>query len=69
MIDDGRIAGRVTSVGHSPTFDRPIGMAFVAPHQAEPGATFQIKAQKGRMVEAEVVKMPFYDPDNERQQM
>lgn len=69
VIEDGRITGRVTSVGRSPTFDRPIGMAFVGPQQAEPGTIFRIKAHKGRMVEAEVVKLPFYDPDNERQEM
>lgn len=69
VIDGDRIAGRVTSIGRSPVFERPIGMAFVAPHQAEPGSTFRIKAQGGRMIEAEVVKMPFYDPENERQNM
>jgi len=69
VIEDGRITGRVTSIGRTPTFDRPIGMAFVAPHQAEPGTKFHIKAAGGRMLEAEVVKLPFYDPDNERQNM
>ncbi len=69
VIDGDRITGRVTSIGRSPVFERPVGMAFVAPHQAEPGSTFRIKAQGGRMIEAEVVKMPFYDPENERQNM
>ena len=69
VIEDGRITGRVTSIGRSPTFERPIGLAFVAPEQAEPGSTFRIKGRGGRMIEAEVVKLPFYDPDNERQEM
>jgi sarcosine oxidase subunit alpha len=67
VIDGDAIVGRVTSIAWSPTLGRPIGMAFVRPDQAEPGAPFTIKAQGGRFVEAEVVSTPFVDPDNERQ--
>ena len=65
----GEIVGRVTSVARSPALDRVIGLAYVAPDQAEVGATFHIKGQGGRRIAAEVVPVPFYDPDNERQEL
>ena len=33
------------------------------------GSRFDIRIDGGRMVEAEVVPTPFYDPDNKRQEM
>lgn len=69
VIEDDRIRGRVTSIGRSPTLGRPIGMAFVAPHQAEPGTRFSIKIGRGQYVDAEVVEPPFYDAAGERQKM
>jgi sarcosine oxidase subunit alpha len=65
---DDAITGRVTSVGHSPTLGKVIGLATVAPDQAGPGGTITIKVA-GELVEATVVKPPFYDPDNERQEL
>ena len=67
VIRDGDIAGRVTSIARSNTLGRVIGLAYVAPDQTEIGSRFQIKGPGGRMVEAEVVPLPFYDPDNNRQ--
>ena len=67
VFRDGDIVGRVTSIAHSPALRRPIGMAFVAPDQATPGSRITIKGPGGRMMEAEVVQLPFYDPDNKRQ--
>jgi len=37
--------------------------------QAELGQRFKIKIEGGRMIEAEVVPLPFYDPDNQRQEL
>ena len=54
------IVGRVTSIGHSPTLGKTIGLAYVAPDQAEPGQLFEIKIEKGRIVKGRVVKLPFY---------
>lgn len=68
VIKDGAIVGRVTSVANSPTLGKTVGLAFVAPDQAEPGSPFAIKVD-GRMIEAVVVPIPFYDPDNKRQEM
>ncbi len=66
---DGNIAGRVTSVAHSPALDKVIGLAYVDPEQAEPGGFFDIKVAQGRIIRAKVVTLPFYDPDNARQGM
>ena len=69
VVRDGEITGRVTSSAWSPVFDQAIGLAYVAPDQAEVGATITIKAERGRLVEAQVARLPFYDPDNSRQEM
>lgn len=69
VIQNGEIAGRVTSVVRSPTLDKVIGLAFVPPEKADPGQTFSIRAEHGVMVEAVVVPTPFYDPTNTRQEM
>ena len=69
VIRDGEITGRVTSCSFSPALDKVIGLAFVAPDQADLGHGFDIKAGGGRMVRAEVVPLPFYDPDNQRQEL
>ena len=63
------IAGRVTSAARSEALGCIIGLAYVAPAQAEIGASFPIKIGQGRFLEAEVVPVPFYDPDNKRQEM
>ena len=69
VIRDGDIAGRVTSIAFSESLGRHVGLAFVAPELAQEGTRFNIRADGGRMVEAEVVKTPFYDPAAERQTM
>jgi sarcosine oxidase subunit alpha len=46
-----------------------IGLAYVAPDQAVPGTSFDIKIAGGRLLQAKVVKLPFYDPDNKRQEI
>ncbi len=69
VIRDGAITGRVTSAARSPALDTIIGLAYVAPDQAEPGASFEIKLAGGRTVRAEVAALPFYDAENQRQDM
>jgi len=69
VIDGERITGRVTSIAWSPSLGYPIGLAFVAPDATKIGTPFTIKAQGGKTIEAEVVSAPFYDPDNERQNL
>ena len=66
VVEDGEIIGRVTSVAYSEALGKVIGLAFLPANRAF-GSRFQIRADGGEMVEAEVVKVPFYDPDNSRQ--
>ena len=67
VILDGVIVGRVTSVARSSTLDAVIGLAYVAPEQAEPGTEFRIKISDRVGVTAQTVQTPFYDPENARQ--
>ncbi|MBW8330240.1 MAG: aminomethyltransferase, partial [Thiobacillus sp.] len=67
VIENGDIAGRVTSIAWSPSLSRHIGLAYVQPGMAAVGHTFTIRLSDGSLVTAEVVKTPFYDPDNLRQ--
>jgi sarcosine oxidase subunit alpha len=69
VIRGSTITGRVTSIVRSPTLGKVIGLAYVAPDQAELGTVIEIKTDSGEMVRAEVVKLPFYDPDGARQEM
>jgi sarcosine oxidase subunit alpha len=69
IIQDGGIAGRVTSVAFSETLGRHLGLALIAPELAREGNRFSIRADGGHMVEAAVVKTPFYDAAAERQKV
>lgn len=67
IIQQGEISGRVTSIAWSPTLNRHIGMAFVRPDLAENGNMISIRLSDRSMVQAKVVKTPFYDPENLKQ--
>jgi len=67
VIRGEEIIGRVTSIARSSTLGHPIGLAYVAPDQAEPGVEFAIKGPGGRLIGATVSELPFYDPQNLRQ--
>lgn len=67
VIDGETISGRVTSVAFSPTLKRVVGMAYVRKDQAAVGSRFTIRIDGGRLIQAEVVKLPFYDPESRRQ--
>lgn len=66
IVRDGQMAGRVTSIAWSPALGRHVGLAFAAPEVIAAGAFF-IRADGGRMVQAQIVPTPFYDPAGERQ--
>ncbi|MEA2780706.1 MAG: sarcosine oxidase, subunit alpha [Rhodospirillaceae bacterium] len=68
-IRGSEIVGRVTSAVRSPALERTVGLAYVAPDQAEPGTSFDIRVQDGRIIEGKVVPIPFYDPENKRQEI
>lgn len=69
VLDGDRMTGRVTSCNYSPTLNKPLGLAFVEPDQAEAGSHFKIKSSGGVMVDAMVVELPFYDPETQRQEL
>ena len=69
VIRGTEITGRVTSCARSEILNKIIGLAYVAPDQSEIGKRFEIKIEQGRMITAEVVALPFYDPDGKRQEM
>ena len=53
----------------SPTLGKVVGLAYLPPGMSPPGSRFAIRIEKGRMIEAEVVPTPFYDPENKRQEI
>ncbi len=59
IMDGARELGRVTSGGHSPTLDTSIGLGYVPKGYTDAGTRFQIDI-RGRSVEAEVTRLPFY---------
>jgi sarcosine oxidase subunit alpha len=63
------IVGRVTSAVRSPNLNRVVGLAYVHPDDGMPGGKFDIKVDGGRRLQATVVPIPFYDPENKRQEM
>ena len=60
LYERGRAAGVVTSGTFAPTFDRPLAMAYLD-HRvvSQPGTLLEV-AIRNRMVEAEVITLPFY---------
>jgi sarcosine oxidase subunit alpha len=68
IIDNGRIAGRVTSVALSPTLGYPIGLALVDPEVAKRGE-LQIRVARDEHVSAPITALPFYDESGDRQRV
>ena len=58
LFEAGEI-GNVTSGSYSPTLDNSIAMGYVLERYAKIGHMLQIDI-RGRMIDAEVVKLPFY---------
>jgi sarcosine oxidase, subunit alpha len=69
VIDNGAIAGRVTSVAMSETLGHVLGLAYVHPGLATVGSKLSIRVEGGILVTASVVKPPFYDPEGARQKI
>jgi sarcosine oxidase subunit alpha len=67
IIDQGAIAGRVTSVTHSQALNKSIGLAMLSPDLAQVGRNIQIRVDNGGLLAARVAAAPFYDPKNLRQ--
>ncbi|MEX0923110.1 MAG: FAD-dependent oxidoreductase [Rhodovibrionaceae bacterium] len=69
VIKGDRIVGRVTSAARSEACGGIVGMAYVAPEDAVPGKSFNIKLEDGAYIYATVASIPFYDPDGKRQEL
>ena len=69
VLDGDRMTGRVTSCNYSPTLNKPVGLAYVEPDKVAAGSHFTIKSSGGVLVDAVVVKLPFYDPETQRQEL
>lgn len=67
IIESGEMVGRVTSIAFSPTLNKSIGLADVFMAYSGVDSIIHIKLTSGRLVEAKVVKTPFYDPEGARQ--
>jgi sarcosine oxidase subunit alpha len=61
VLCDGKLGGRITSIGQSPAASGTIGLAWVPASLARNGETIQIQIN-GRLVNAVVHDEPFYDP-------
>lgn len=68
IIEQGDIAGRITSIAWSPSMQRHIGLAFVRPDLAVDNNVISVRLSDGSMVKAWIHPTPFYDPKNTRQQ-
>jgi sarcosine oxidase subunit alpha len=69
VIREGAIAGRVTSAARSRACGAVVGLAYVHPDDAAPGGRFTVKLEDGGTVEPTVAALPFYDPENRRQEL
>ncbi|MDO6564997.1 2Fe-2S iron-sulfur cluster-binding protein [Amphritea sp. 1_MG-2023] len=68
VLKGDKIAGNVTSCEYSSANQSIIGLAFADIADSKPGAKISIRVD-GQELMADVVKLPFYDPENLRQEM
>ncbi len=56
--EDGAVIGKITSGGFGPSVGGPVAMGYVPAEMAVPGTALKLR-QRGRLLEAEVAKLPF----------
>lgn len=69
VLDGDIITGNVTSCELSPTLGCYIGMAYASEAQAKGESPLPIRVDGGELVHAQVSPLPFFDPDNQRQEL
>ncbi len=69
VLSGADISGNVTSCEYSETLGQIIGLAYAGFDQSQPGQKIPIRVENGIVVEATVVKLPFFDPENLRQEL
>jgi sarcosine oxidase subunit alpha len=67
VIEEGEIAGRLTSVARSRALGRTIALAMLRPDLAVAGREISIRIEDTSLIRARVVSTPFYDPQGLRQ--
>lgn len=65
VLTNGKLGGRITSIGQSPAAGGTIGLAWIPASLSRNGDTIQIQIN-GRLVDAVVHDEPFYDPSGEK---
>ncbi|HEY9237427.1 MAG TPA: glycine cleavage T C-terminal barrel domain-containing protein, partial [Burkholderiaceae bacterium] len=69
VLNGPDISGNVTSCEYSQTLGQIIGLAYCAFEQSAPGSQIPIRVEGGEVVQATVVKLPFFDPETQRQEL
>ena len=69
VLNGPDISGNVTSCEYSQTLGQIIGLAYCAASQSAPGSQIPIRVEGGQVVNATVVKLPFFDPETQRQEL
>ncbi|MCM2319270.1 MAG: aminomethyltransferase family protein, partial [Pseudomonas sp.] len=69
VLNGPDISGNVTSCEYSQTLGQIIGLAYCAFEQSAPGSQIPIRVEGGEVVQATVVKLPFFDPQTQRQEL
>ncbi|MDL2248853.1 glycine cleavage system aminomethyltransferase GcvT [Tyzzerella sp. OttesenSCG-928-J15] len=59
ILVNGEVVGKTTSGTHAPYLGYPIAMGYVKNEHSQVGTAIVINV-RGRMIEAEIVEMPFY---------
>ena len=68
ILDGNAVAGHITSVAHSPTLNKIIGMGY-ARADSEPGMQIHIKLTSWKHAFCPGCGSAVYDPENKRQEM
>ncbi|PMR73687.1 aminomethyltransferase [Billgrantia endophytica] len=69
VLEGDRITGNVTSCERSNSVGAIIGLAYAGADKATPGSRITLRVEGSQDVQAEVVALPFFDPDNARQEL
>lgn len=69
VLKGNDISGNVTSCEYSESLGKIIGLAYAGFDQSTIGQQIPIRVEGGVMVNATVEALPFFDPDNKRQEL
>ena len=69
VFDGTEMVGRITSISRQSTLGHAVAMGFVKPELASAGTKLEVRVSDGSRVVVAVSDLPFYDPQNSRQQL